>query len=127
MLSVWWDIKGVIHYEMLDNNQTINANLYCEQLRHLETVLSQKQASLVNRKGVTSHHDNVRPHTAQLTKTLLEELGWEILSHPPYSPDLAPSDYHLFRGLQNYFDGLRLTREETEKELDSCFGSKSTE
>ncbi|XP_029639658.1 histone-lysine N-methyltransferase SETMAR-like [Octopus sinensis] len=42
MLSAWWDIKGVIHYELLDNNQTINANLYCEQFRSLKTVLSQK-------------------------------------------------------------------------------------
>ncbi|XP_014785013.1 histone-lysine N-methyltransferase SETMAR-like [Octopus bimaculoides] len=128
MLSVWWDIKGVIHYELLDNNQTINANLYCEQLRRLKTVLSQKRASLVNRKSVIFHHDNARPHTTRLTKTLLEELGWEILLHPPYSPDLAPSDYHLFRGLQNHFDGLMLTtREEIENALDSYFGSKPTE
>ncbi|XP_014790550.1 histone-lysine N-methyltransferase SETMAR-like [Octopus bimaculoides] len=83
-------------------------------------ILSQNRASLVNRKYVIFHHDNARPHTARLTKTLLEELGWEILPHPPYSPDLAPSDYHLFRGLQNHLDGLRLaTREETENVLHS--------
>ncbi|CAI9717799.1 Hypothetical predicted protein [Octopus vulgaris] len=113
MLRVWWDIKGVIHYELLDNNQTINANLHCEQLRRLKTVLSQKRATLVYRKGVIFHD---------------EELCWKILPHLPYSPDHAPTDYHLFQGLQNHFDGLTLTtREEIENELDSFFGSRSTE
>jgi hypothetical protein len=32
-----------------------------------------------------------------MTKAAIQELDWEILSHPPYSLDLAPSDYHLFR------------------------------
>ncbi|KAG5324036.1 MOS1T transposase, partial [Pseudoatta argentina] len=30
---------------------------------------------------------------------LLETLKWEVLLHPPYSPDVAPSDYHLFRSM----------------------------
>jgi histone-lysine N-methyltransferase SETMAR len=30
-----------------------------------------------------------------MTKSAIQELDWEILPHPPYSPDLAPSDYHL--------------------------------
>jgi hypothetical protein len=41
-------------------------------------------------------HDNTRPHTAEKTKKLLEKFGWENLDHSPYSPDLAPSDFHLF-------------------------------
>ncbi|CAK9801115.1 Mariner Mos1 transposase [Anthophora plagiata] len=45
------------------------------------------------------------PHTSLATRTKLLELGWEVMSHPPYSPDLAPSDYHLFRSLQNFLNG----------------------
>jgi hypothetical protein len=48
---------------------------------------------------VILQHDNARQHTANMTKATIQELDWEILPHPPYSPDLASSDYHLFRSL----------------------------
>ncbi|GFR91526.1 histone-lysine N-methyltransferase SETMAR [Elysia marginata] len=35
-------------------------------------------------------------HTANLTQQWREHYGWEILRHPAHSPDLAPSDFHLF-------------------------------
>ncbi|UYV70361.1 hypothetical protein LAZ67_7002670 [Cordylochernes scorpioides] len=42
-------------------------------------------------------HDNARPHVAKIVKETLEALQWDVLPHPPYSPDIAPSDYHIFR------------------------------
>jgi histone-lysine N-methyltransferase SETMAR len=51
-------------------------------------------------KGVLFLHDNVPPHRALATQTKLAYLGFQCLDHPPYSPDLAPSDYHLFPGLK---------------------------
>jgi len=47
-------------------------------------------------KGVVLLHDNARPHTAARTNALMKLFNWEIFDHPPYNPDLAPSDYHLF-------------------------------
>ena len=47
-------------------------------------------------------HDNARPHVAKETKEKLNQLNIEVLPHAPYSPDLAPSDYHLFRALSNF-------------------------
>jgi len=38
-------------------------------------------------------HDNAQPHVAKVIKKYLETLKWDILPHPPYSPDIAPSDY----------------------------------
>jgi histone-lysine N-methyltransferase SETMAR len=46
-------------------------------------------------------HDNVCPHTAADTQTLLEHFSCELFDHPAYSPDLALSDYHLFTDLKN--------------------------
>jgi transposase len=45
--------------------------------------------------GVVLLHDNARPHTAASTRALLEHFNWELFDHPPYSPDLVPSYYHL--------------------------------
>jgi len=45
-------------------------------------------------------HDNVPAHRALATQKKLSYLGFQCLHHSPYSPDLAPSDYHLFRGLK---------------------------
>ncbi len=47
-------------------------------------------------------HDNAAPHTAKVTKETLESLGFRVLPHSPYSPDLAPSDFHLFRPLTRF-------------------------
>jgi histone-lysine N-methyltransferase SETMAR len=50
------------------------------------------------------HHDNARLHTARATEERIQERQWERLEHPPYTPDLAPSDLHLF-GLLKYHAG----------------------
>ena len=48
---------------------------------------------------VILQHDNTRPHVAKPVKTYPETLKWEVLPHPPYSLDIAPSDYYLFRSI----------------------------
>jgi len=48
-------------------------------------------------------HDNARPHVAKPVKKYLKGVKWEILSHPPYSSAVAPSDFHLFRSMQLAF------------------------
>jgi len=45
-------------------------------------------------------HDNAPAHWALATQKKLAYLGFQCLDHPPYSPDLAPPDYHLFPGLK---------------------------
>jgi hypothetical protein len=54
------------------------------------------------------------PHTARATHEIIQELRvqWELLEHPLYSPDLAPSDFHLFGPLRNQLDGKRFAEDE---------------
>lgn len=104
-MSVWWDYKGILHFELLSRNQTINSNVYVQQLAKPSDAVQEKRPELANRKGVVFQHDNAKSHTSFVTRQKLLELGWDVLSHPPFSPDLAPSDYYLFRSMQNSLNG----------------------
>jgi len=56
-------------------------------------------------QGVLLLNENARPHTAHLTINTIQQLNWEVLEHPAYSPDLAPSYFHLFGPLKNALRG----------------------
>ncbi|GFN89875.1 histone-lysine N-methyltransferase SETMAR [Plakobranchus ocellatus] len=64
------------------------------------------------RKGVVLQHDNATPHSANLTQQWLQRYGWEILPHPAHSPDLAPSDFHLFGFLKRHLGGMAFKTED---------------
>ncbi|GBM59955.1 hypothetical protein AVEN_178206-1 [Araneus ventricosus] len=36
------------------------------------------------------------------TRELMDGFGWELFGHPPYCPDLAPSDIHLFPHMKTW-------------------------
>jgi transposase len=77
--------------------------------RHVvEVAVRRKQPGFLQR-GIVLLHDNARPHTANPTYELLWRYNWEVLDHPPYSPDLAPSDFHLFGPLKKHLGGRRFT------------------
>ena len=100
MLCIWWDQLGVIYYELLQPGETITGARYRTQLMRLSRALQEKRPQYEQRhEKVMLLHDNARPHVAQVVKTYLETLKWDVLPHPPYSPDIAPSDYHLFRSM----------------------------
>ena len=103
--------KGIVYFELLPPNRTINSVVYIGQLTKLKNAV-EKRPELTNRKGVVFHHDNARLHTFLVTRQKLLELGWDVLPHPPYSPDLVPSDYFLFRSLQNSLNGKNFNNDD---------------
>lgn len=101
MVTVWWTVKGVVHYSFLEAGQTINAESYCHEIEEMHRKLFLIDPALINRHGPILLHDNARPHIAKKTFQKLNDLGYEILQHPSYSPDLSPTDFHLFRSLEH--------------------------
>lgn len=109
MLCVWWMASGVVHWELLPRGQTINSEVYCAQLDRVQAKLQLRGIATAR---VCLQQDNARPHVSKQTLAKIEELGWDVLKHPPYSPDVAPSDYHLFRSLEHFLRGRRFTKDD---------------
>jgi len=92
----------------------------------LNRALIEKRPEWAKRHGkVILLHDNAPSHTSKPVRETITTLGWEVLPHPPYSPDLAPSDYHLFASMghaltEQQFDSY----EEVEKWVSEWFASK---
>lgn len=128
MVSVWWSAAGIIHFSFLKPGETITGEKYCLELDEMHKKLSLKQPSLVNRKGPILLHDNARPHVSRITLQKLNALKYEVLPHPPYSPDLSPSDYYLFRHFDNQIrDKLFHKQEEAENAFVRFIESKSSD
>jgi histone-lysine N-methyltransferase SETMAR len=74
--------------EFMQKGATITSEVYCET------------------------HDNARPHRAARTRALLQHFNWVLFDHPPYSPDLSPSDNRLFTYLKNWLGSQRFNDNE---------------
>ena len=114
MATIFWDMKGVIHIDYMPRKTTINGQYYGELLERLRNSIQQKRRGMWKR-GVLLLHDNAPSHRSDVAQAALCELGFDKLPHPPYSPDLAPSDYYLFRHLKAHMKGKRFQDDEDVK------------
>ena len=108
MASVFWDREGVVMVDYLEKGSTINGKHYANQLRRLKEEIKAKRPGKLE-KGVYMLQDNAPAHTSQVAMAAANECGFRILPHPPYSPDLAPSDYFLFPKLKETLRGRRFS------------------
>ena len=112
----------------LPPRQTIKVDVYCAEIDEVQAKLRETEPALVNRKGVILLHDNARPHTAKKTQEKIAKLGWEVLPHPPYSPDLSPTDYHIFLSMSNFLSGKQYSSaNDVKNDLSFFFDSKNHE
>ncbi|CAK9818215.1 Histone-lysine N-methyltransferase SETMAR [Anthophora quadrimaculata] len=106
--------KGILLAEWCDKGSTINGDHYRKQLDKVHEILKTKRSDRPKRKPLFLQ-DNARPHKAQETMKKIKDLGWKIIDHPPYSPDLAPSDFFLFSNLKRFLRGRSYETTDTMK------------
>ncbi|GBL72997.1 Histone-lysine N-methyltransferase SETMAR [Araneus ventricosus] len=70
-------------------------------LKKLQRAIQNKRRGLLS-SGVVLLHDKARPHTAVRTGEVLRKFKWDVFQHPPYSPHMAPSDFHLFTAMKKW-------------------------
>jgi histone-lysine N-methyltransferase SETMAR len=96
--------------------ENVNSASYCDLLLKLRDAICSKRPGQMA-KGGTASSCNFRPHTAQATQERIEELQRELLEHPAYSLDLAPSDFHLFGPLENHL-GVKRFADDKDDEME---------
>ena len=94
-------------------------------LDRLSAEIKKKQPHMQNKK-VLFHQDNAPCDKSMKTMVKMNELSFELLPHQPHSPDLTPSDYWLFAGLEKkMLQGKRFgSNEEVIAETEAYFESK---
>ena len=104
MVTVWWSAAHLIQYSFLNPEKTITSENYAQQINEMHWKLQRLLQVLINRMGPILY-DNTQLQVAQSMLQKLNELGYKVLPHPPYSPDLSPTDYHFFKHLDNFLEG----------------------
>jgi histone-lysine N-methyltransferase SETMAR len=69
--------------------------------------ICEKRPSL--QKKIIFYQDNAPTHKSVLAMGELRGVHYELLEHPPYSPDLALSDFCLFPKLKLFLAGWRFS------------------
>ena len=93
MLSVWWSVRGIIHWEILSDGCTITADLYCQQLNRVAAKLKGKQDRIYFfarrcqiRRSKVDTSKVIKPRMDHYSpSTLLSRFGSNRLSSVPFS------------------------------------------
>jgi histone-lysine N-methyltransferase SETMAR len=97
---VLWERKCVLMVELCLMGPKSYQKWIAKQRKITGRAIQNKRRGMLT-TGVVLLCDNARLHTAAHTRALPEHFNWDLFDHPPYSPDLALSDYHQFTYLKN--------------------------
>ena len=128
MLTLFWDERGVILEQYVPRGNTEKSVTCADLLKnHLRPAIKSKRRGLLS-TGVLLQHDNARPHTARSTVATIQDLSFECHPHMPYSPDLVPSDFHVFGPLKEAKEGKYFRSEErcSRRCMSGCALSQKT-
>ena len=106
MATVFWDSKGIILIDYKPAGTSITGEYYANVIKQLRVAIKEKRRGKLA-AGVLLLHDNAPVHKSRVAQAGIRECKFKQLNHPPYSPDLAPSDYYLFQNLKSRLRGTR--------------------
>ena len=112
MVATFFSMSGHLATVVLEDHRAVTAKWYTEVC--LPQVFSkiQEKRPRTGLRGILLHHDNASSNTAIATIAFLEKTPVKIMTHPAYSPDLAPCDFFLFPNVKTRLRGHRFSRPE---------------
>ena len=107
---LFFDIRGIVHYEIVPSGQTVNQVYYLEVLERLHDKVRRKQPEIFANNSWILIHDNAPAHTALSVREFVATKQTTVLEHPAYSPDLAPRDFFCSQREKKYWkEGILMT------------------
>lgn len=105
MITVIWNIDQFYIIDLMNHNESFNSEYFIENvIKQLSNSLY-PQGKKPQETSYVLHIDNARPHNSHKTTEFLVKCGFKRAPHPPYSPDISPSDFYLFGYLKNKLEG----------------------
>ena len=86
MVTVYFDLLGVMHYELLPPDQTVNDEFYLRVMRRLRKAIRLEKSELWTNNCWFSHHNNAPSHIPFVLRDHFAENPIQIIPQPPYSP-----------------------------------------
>jgi hypothetical protein len=131
MLTVFWSPLGFSLVQILPKGHCLNAEYLYNHILHEINQIHPATTDGDARRQIVFHFDNAMPHTVSVSLIFLDSHRMRRTLQPPFSSDLAPSDFYLFGKLkttlmgsvfeneQELLDGImkildRITRDELE-------------
>ena len=126
-MIIFWDKDSVLLTEYLPRGTTINGPCYASIIERLRSVIVEKRLGKVIR-GVLFLHKNAPIHICKIVQAAIRQAVFIDLNHPAYSPDIAPSDYHLFSNLKKLLRDKNLSSDdEAVTTVEDCLTELNSE
>ena len=106
MLIIFWDSKGVVMRDFVSQGRGVNKEYYLATMKKLRESIRQHCPDMWRHQNFWLHHDGAPAHRADIVTDFLTDTNTKLLPHPPYSPDLAPSDFFLFARMKRNMRGI---------------------
>ena len=104
MLSIFWNPHSFFIVKVLPSDATFNGDYFINEILDPLHEMMASESEEPQRKIIV-HYDNARPHTSRKVFEYLESHNMEKAPQPPFSPDIAPSDFFLFGYVKNKLSG----------------------
>lgn len=112
LVSIFWNPNGFLLVDDLPKGSSFTSSYFINNILEPLTGNGSRFPDNDGRR-LNLHMDNARPHIAKITNQYMECRGIKKVPHPPYSPDIAPSDFFLFGYIKEKLQGCSFgTREE---------------
>lgn len=127
MATIFWDSKGILLIDFKERNTVVNGEYYARLLHRVRDAIKKKRRGMLSRT-VRLLHDNTPVHKVTIAQVAAKDCGFQELPHPPYSSDLAPSDFYLFSKLKKDLRGRKFNNdEELQQAVLEHFADKTSE